>query len=64
MKLWIARDKYGYLTLHEEAPFNNSGMWFSDNRTTKPYICISKDCFYEVTFENSPQQVELKLIEK
>ena len=63
MYLWIARDKYGWLTLHEERPFNNSGMWFSDNGTTHPYIRISKDCdhFPEVTYENSPQEVKLKL---
>ena len=62
MKLWRCRDRYGWLTLHEERPFNNSGMWFSDNGTTHPYIRISKDLFPEVTFENSPQEVELKLI--
>jgi hypothetical protein len=61
MKIWVARDKYGYLTLHEEVPFNNSGMWFSDNGTTKPYLRISKDCFPEVTYDNSPQEVELNL---
>lgn len=64
MKLWVARDKYGWLTLHEERPFNNSGMWFSDNGTTHPYIRINNDLFTEVTFENSPQEVKLKLVEK
>lgn len=64
MKLLLSRDKYGWLTLHEEQPFNNSGMWFSDNGTTHPYIRISKDLFPEVTIGNSPQEVELKLINK
>lgn len=62
MKLWICRDKYGRLTLHEERPFNNSGMWFSDNGSTHPYIRICQDSFPEVTFGNSPVEVELKLI--
>ena len=61
MKFWIARDKYGWLTLHEERPFNNSGMWFSDNGVNHPYVRISRDCFPEVTFESSPQEVELKI---
>ena len=62
MKLWVARDRYGWLTLHEERPFNNSGMWFSDNGTTHPYIRINNDLFTEVTFENSPQEVKLNLV--
>ena len=61
MVFYITRDKYGWLELHEEMPFNNSGMWFSENGTNRPYIRISKNCFPEVTYENSPQEVELTL---
>ncbi len=64
MKLWIARDKEGYITLHEERPFNNSGMWFSYNNSNLPYIRIYQEAFPEVTFENSPQEVELKLVKE
>ena len=64
MKLWICRDKYGWLTLHEEHPFNNSGMWFSDNGSTHPYLRICQEPFPEVTLENSPQEVELKLVKE
>ena len=69
MKLWIARDKYndaygrGTLTLHLYKPvLNKYGRW-KDN-TFYGFKCVlSKDEFPEVTFENSPQEVELKLVE-
>ena len=68
MKLWIARDKYnniyrqGCLTLHLYKPIlNNYGRW-EDNTTYGFIYILSKDEFSEITFENSPQEVELKLI--
>lgn len=62
-KLWIARDKSGNLGLYREKPvwimkgaiydwFGNFGCYIWNDELT------------EVTFENSPQQVELKLVEK
>ena len=62
MKLWIARDDYG--------------LWFFVDKPTKTIInddkyfvkhgnvrySIDSKLFSEITFENSPQQVELKLI--
>lgn len=60
MKFWIARDKDGCLCLHEEKPFCGvSGTWYSP----KQMMHLSKDLFLEVTWENSPQEVEIKLID-
>ena len=59
MKLWIARDKYG-LWLSKTKPFLAADMWTNHNGTMDRII--SDDLFSEVTFENSPQEVELKLI--
>lgn len=57
--LWIARDKNGFLRLFGEEPYMNKkgdewepiigSIWLNDSD------------FPEVTFNNSPQQVELKL---
>lgn len=69
MKLWIARDKYGLLGLYYTKPNRESGIeeddlgahswgYFEGNRLG--YL-NSKD-FPSVTWENSPQQVEIKLI--
>lgn len=57
MKLWIARDKDGTLLIHFYKPIIDGLEWVSlDNRI------IDKNLFPEVTFENSPQEVELKLV--
>ena len=63
MKMWIARDQNGDLFLYPIKPdryatehyvfFNGDDWWHIDS-----------DLFPEVTFENSPMEVELKLIEK
>lgn len=60
MKLWIARDDDGYSQLYVEKPIKMDG-YFKHIPNTKWYA-ISYDLFPEVTFENSPQEVELKLI--
>lgn len=70
MKLWIARDQYndaygrGCLTLHLYKPsLNRCGRWEDD--TAYGFKCVlSKEEFPEVTFENSPQMIELKLIKE
>ena len=63
MKLWIARDSNGSLWLHKKRPRYQGGdcvaWWFSGDGFE-----IGKNLLPEVTFENSPQEVELKLIEK
>jgi hypothetical protein len=63
MKLWIARDEYNNLKLFEEKPVHITvpglgGGW--EGTCTIGYI--NRNMFPEVTFENSPQQVEIKLI--
>ena len=61
MELWIARDRDGVLCLFDCEPFKNDyGCWATYGNC---YV-IDDYLFPEVTFENSPQQVELKLIEK
>lgn len=68
MKLWIARDICNIsLKLFFEKPTKQEGKWvvkhldklnrmfYGDN------ISISNALFPEVTFENSPKEVELKL---
>ena len=59
MKLWIARDKDGLIYLYMKRPYLITHYF--DNK----YLIgeIYKDSFPEVTFENSPQEVELKLVE-
>lgn len=57
MKLWIARDLGGRLSFHYERPRYISGKGWT-------VVCAVPDSslFPEVTFENSPQEVELKLV--
>lgn len=63
MKLWIARDKDNSLFLYLNKPLINDDT-FTVN-WDEPYwwdAQLTNDMFPEVTFENSPQQVEIKLI--
>lgn len=63
MKLWIARDKFDKkIGLYAEEPnFRKTVHGFEDWRDGD-FIGYLEDEFPEVTFENSPQQVELKLV--
>ena len=58
MKLWIARDKSGFLYLHDKKPTLDGEYWVSNGS----WSSIDIEQFPEVTFENSPQELELKLI--
>lgn len=61
MKLWIARDKDGELFLYiGEKPFMQEDSFYLNN-INDYYIPLNNELFPSVTFENSPQQVELKL---
>lgn len=60
MKMWIARDENGTLALHESEPYCPYSTWHNSNQE----FYLDNDLFPEVTFENSPQQVEIKLIKK
>ena len=70
MKMWIARTKGGYLSLFDHKPVYDSlfdmwGIrWLCHDDDIDLGIRIDKDNYPEVTFENSPMEVELKLIEK
>lgn len=62
MKFWIARDKDGDIYLHRNKPYQRTaGIWTCADQE---YFLLEEGTFPEVTFENSPQEVELKLIEK
>lgn len=61
MKFWIARNTDNTLVLFQSKPI--LGVDFTWEET------LNEDCMYieeylfpEVTFENSPQQVEIKLV--
>ena len=64
MKMYIARDKDGKLHVFATKPEYNEkfGMWLPTPYSLE-YIRVEGD-YPEVTFENSPMEVELKLIEK
>ena len=69
MKLWIARDKDNALWLYNAKPIKNESLGaFVGTGFENGYWCeeysLDEESFPEVTFENSPQEVELKLIEK
>ena len=55
MKMWIARDCNGEVFLHTERPrLFTSGVWHSND-----WFMLAKTDFPQVTFENSPMEVEL-----
>lgn len=60
MKLWIARDKDGELWLYDTEPIKNE--IFFDVEAFAVRVKLRPTLFPEVTFENSPQEVELKLV--
>jgi hypothetical protein len=65
MKMYIARDQgkrdiEGALFLYVNKPTSHGGIWYGG----ETFYTIDNRLFPEVTFENSPQEVELKLIEK
>ena len=66
--LWIARNKSGTLVLYFNKPvkqgdgwYNNDGFFILDSVQDTTFGEVIP--FPEVTFENSPKQVELKLVE-
>ena len=61
MKLWIARNENGSLWLFNRKPFLDE-YWVAQGDDAKAYV-IDDELFPEVTFENSPQEVELKLVD-
>lgn len=61
MKLFIARDEDGELYLYPSKP-RKGDYRFVCGYVYEDYINLNGDEFPEITFENSPREVELKLI--
>jgi hypothetical protein len=63
IELWIARDKYGddSLWLFKKEPYecNDEGVWDSGDGACR----LLPDIFPQITFENSPKRIELKIID-
>ena len=65
MKMWICRNERGYLSLFDHKPEYNEVIdmwgirWLCHEDDIDMGYGISKKNFPEVTFENSPQEVEL-----
>ena len=68
MKMWIAKhERQPYLVLFKEKPvkmFNKytNGWWWEPIDMCNTYMILDSSEYPEVTFENSPQEVELKLV--
>lgn len=64
MKLWIARDgSDNAIWCYDKEPIKSvyDFAWANDS---KIMFQLPKENFPEVTFENSPQEIELKIIKK
>ena len=57
MKLWIARDLSGTLVLWFNKPVKQGVRWYNNDG----FFVLDPVQFPEVTFENSPQEVQLYL---
>jgi hypothetical protein len=63
MKIWIARDWNNSLSLFSNKPklkfvnMHGTRIWVGDFAAA-----VKSDLFPEVTFENSPQKIEIKLL--
>jgi hypothetical protein len=60
MKLWIARDKNGHLYLYDEIPILK-GNYFEASTNGHITYLFNNPLWDKITFENSPQRVELEL---
>lgn len=65
MKLWVARNQDGSLWLHEEKPSlgysDESRKWYYESNRGS-FELYDETLLPEVTYESSPQEVELKLM--
>ena len=62
MKFWIARNKDNNLIVFQSKPILNDWQEW-DEVLNEDFMFIPNYLFPEVTFENSPMQVELKLVD-
>lgn len=60
MKFWIAREQNWQLYGHEDKPVLVDDEWVSMGALYN----LDADLFPEITFEYSPQQVEIKLVKE
>ena len=60
--MWIARDLEGRLELHSIKPYWAYGQYW--NNEDENWMRLRDEDFPEVTFENSPMEVELILKNK
>lgn len=61
MKLWIARNKNKTIYVYDTIPIRNEDKERFEARG-KYAIYFPDNFFKELTWENSPQEVELKLV--
>ena len=59
MKMWICRDKDRALALYRSKPIKNGSFFNLYDEEGDKRIWIDRKYFPEVTFENSPMEVEL-----
>lgn len=62
MKLWVARNKDNTVVVFQSKPIlNNNQEW--DEILNEDFMLIPEYLFPEITFEDSPQEIELKLVD-
>lgn len=60
MRFWVTRNKSGTLVLWFNKPVKQGDTWYSNDG----FFILDPDQFPEITFENSPRMVELKLVKE
>ena len=63
MKMWIAREKGGLLEIFTEKPHLHQEDMFK-YWVGGRYFVLPYEAFPDVTFENSPKEVEIKIKEE
>lgn len=66
MRLWIARDRDGSLNIYNNKPKfkeETGEFYFADKFPNRWFGCLDDNMFQEITWENSPREIELKLKE-
>lgn len=63
IKLWAARNKNGALALYSAEPILYYNEYYEGPYKSQK-IDLDEDLFPEVTFENSPQEVDIKLVKE
>ena len=61
MTMWIARDRNKALYIYNSKPIRETEACFYPNKSDNTMLYIDERLLPEVTFENSPQEVEIKL---